>query len=81
MSFWRGLINQNLNSWFDLVVKVVPNNLTNRKDVFRWNLDKNGLSVVWPMYKNMIQQGVLLEKNPTLEITGITRKLKFSYGT
>ena len=30
----RGLVNENQISWFDLVSKIVPNHLTNWKDVF-----------------------------------------------
>ena len=50
VSFRRGLINKNLTSWYDLVSKVVPIHLTNGRDMFIWNLSKNDLFKVRPMY-------------------------------
>ena len=45
VSFRRGLVNENLTSWYDLVSKVVVVNLTNGRDVFIWNHNKKGLFV------------------------------------
>ena len=50
VSFRRGLVNENRNTWFDLVSKVVHVHLSNEEDVFRWNLSKNGMFIVRSMY-------------------------------
>jgi len=54
VSFRRGLANENQTTWFDLVSKVAQVHLTKRKDVFCWNLSKNGLFTVRSMYKTLI---------------------------
>jgi hypothetical protein len=51
VSYRRSLVNANRIVWFDLVSKVVQVHLTNRKDVFWWNLNKNGMFTVRSMYK------------------------------
>jgi hypothetical protein len=63
VSFRRGLVNANLNSWFDVVSKVVMVNLKPGTDLFRWNLTKNGFFTVRSMYRSMIKQGILKENN------------------
>jgi hypothetical protein len=85
VSFRRGLVNKNLNSWYDLVSKVVQVNLIMGKDKSRWNLTKNGLFTVQSMYKTMIRsmyrtmirQGVLPKKT-NMKIKG-TLKIKFFF--
>ena len=50
VSFRWGLVNENRNTWFDLVSKVVHVHLSNEEDVFRWNLSKDGMFTVRSMY-------------------------------
>jgi hypothetical protein len=50
VSFRRGLVNENQNTWFGLVSKVVQVHHSNEEDVFRRNLSKNGMFIVRSMY-------------------------------
>ena len=56
VSFRRGLVNTNRVAWLDLVSKVVQVHLTDDKDVFQWNLTKNGLFTVRSMYSTYIKR-------------------------
>jgi hypothetical protein len=76
VSFRRGLVNENLTTWFDLVSKVAQVHLTKRKDVFRWNLSKNGLFTVRSMYKTLITSGVLSEISTSSLESKSTTKIK-----
>ena len=71
VSFRRCLVNENLTSWYDLVSKVVPVNLTNGKDGFRWKLSKNGMFIVRSMYRTDTVT-FSLRKKPILKIEGTT---------
>jgi hypothetical protein len=53
VSFRRGLVRENLSSWYELVSKIVSVSLTEEKDVFVWNLSKNGKFMVWSLYRSM----------------------------
>ena len=64
VSFRRGLVNANRMAWFDLVSMVIQVHFTNEKDVFRWNLTKNGLFTVRPLYSAFIREGVPPDKSP-----------------
>ena len=55
VSFRRGLVNVNRMAWFDLVSMVIQVHFTNEKDVFRWNLTKNGLFTVLSLYLAFIR--------------------------
>lgn len=59
VSFRRGLVNENLTNWHKLVALVALINLTDERDTFRWDLNKNGLFTVKSMYLAMIQQEVV----------------------
>jgi hypothetical protein len=72
VSFRRGLMFENQNAWFDLVSKVVHVHLLNGRDVFKWNLNRNGMFTIRSMYNSLIRDGVLPEKNPYLEIKSTT---------
>ena len=72
VSFRRCLVNENLTSWYDLVSKVVPVNLTNGKDGFRWKLSKNGMFIVRSMYRTDTVT-FSLRKKPILKIEGTTK--------
>jgi hypothetical protein len=79
VSFRRGLVNKNINSWYDLVSKVVQVNLIMGKDKSRWNMTKNSLFTVQSMYRTMIRQGVLPKKT-NMKIKG-TLKIKNFFGS
>jgi hypothetical protein len=62
VSFRRGLIRENLPSWYELVPKIVLVNLTNGTDVFWWSFNKNCKFIVRSMYMSLIRQGVTPRK-------------------
>jgi hypothetical protein len=58
VSFRRSLTNNHLFAWHHLVSKVASTNLSNDKDVFVWNLQKNGIFSARSMYASILQCGV-----------------------
>jgi hypothetical protein len=69
ISFRRALVGHNLVSWHSLVSRLVNIQLTNEKDVLKWNLTSSGLFSVKSMY------GALLN-NPQVFYNKALWKLK-----
>ena len=69
ISFRRALVGHNLVSWHSLVSRLVNIQLTNEKDVLKWNLTSSGLFSVESMY------GALLN-NPQVFYNKALWKLK-----
>ncbi|WVZ95347.1 hypothetical protein U9M48_041127, partial [Paspalum notatum var. saurae] len=65
VSFRRALIGEKLIAWHDLVSKVAPVVLGEGKDIFTWNLSKNGSFSVSSMYSAIVQEVVLGFKGAT----------------
>jgi hypothetical protein len=42
VSFRRNLVAENLQSWHDLVMRLINMHLTDRSDIFMWSLNSNG---------------------------------------
>ncbi|WVZ96861.1 LOW QUALITY PROTEIN: hypothetical protein U9M48_042444 [Paspalum notatum var. saurae] len=58
ISFRRGLYGDRLRAWFELVGRIMNQELRGGKDVFRWDLNKTGLFSVRSMYKHLINNGL-----------------------
>jgi hypothetical protein len=54
ISFWRGLVGNNLRHWHDLVAMVVHTRLNGAADVFVWWLHQDGQFSVKSMYNALI---------------------------
>ncbi|WVZ73514.1 hypothetical protein U9M48_021813 [Paspalum notatum var. saurae] len=63
VSFRRALIGEKLIAWHDLVSKVALVVLGEGKDIFTWNLNKNGSFSVSSMYSALVQEGCASRKN------------------
>lgn len=53
--FMRGLVSENIFSWYDLVSEVVTVNLSNGKDGIQWKLSNSGTFTVRYMHRSMIR--------------------------
>lgn len=64
----RALVGENLKNCYKIVAIVAFINLTSNKDVFRWDLNKDGTFTVKSMYLAIIQDGVVSSKIPLWKI-------------
>jgi len=56
------LIGEKRVAWLELVSLLVPIALNENEDVFVWNLHKNGLVLVYSLYKDTMTREGILEK-------------------
>jgi hypothetical protein len=68
VSFRRALIGHNLETWYELVGKVLTIRLTSNRDAFIWNLHKSGVFSTRSMYKALITEGIVPRKCPIWKI-------------
>jgi hypothetical protein len=54
ISFQRGLVGNNLNSWYNLVARVAHIRLINTEGKFLWDLHQTGIFSVKSMYNALI---------------------------
>jgi hypothetical protein len=54
ISFWRGLVGNNLTLWYRLIARVAHIRLNDVQDKFIWGLPQNGTFTVNSMYKALI---------------------------
>ena len=80
ISFRRGLVGNNLVSWYNLVAKIAQVRLNEREDVFKWGLHQSGIFSVHLMYSALICDGHV-SQNRTLWKAKTPLKLRFSCGT
>ncbi|WVZ49915.1 hypothetical protein U9M48_001231 [Paspalum notatum var. saurae] len=59
----RAIIGEKLIAWYDLVSKVAHVVLGEGKDIFAWNLNKNGFFSVSSMYSAIVQEGCASSMN------------------
>ena len=57
ISFRRGLVGNNLVSWYNLVARIAQVRLNEREDVFKWGLHQSGIFSVHSMYSALICDG------------------------
>lgn len=75
ISFWRGLVGNNLVSWYNLVARIAQVRLNAREDVFKWGLHQSGIFSVHSMYSALICNGHV-RQNTTLWKAKILLKIK-----
>jgi hypothetical protein len=63
VSFQRNLVAKNLQSWYDLVLKLSSICLTDRDDYFKWSLNSNGQFSVSSMYQGFLDTNVVPTKS------------------
>jgi hypothetical protein len=54
ISFKRSLVEANLQSWHNLVMRIVQVHLNDRPDIFRWSLKSDGQFSVSAMYSALL---------------------------
>jgi hypothetical protein len=63
VSFRRSLVDGNLQSWHNLVMRLTNIQLTNRPDIFKWSLNFSGQFSVNSMYQAFIGTNVVLNNS------------------
>ena len=56
VSFRRALVGVKLTEWYNLVASLLHINLNKGKDLFMWNLQKNGAFIVNSMYRHLVKE-------------------------
>jgi hypothetical protein len=63
VSFRRNLVAENLQSWQNLVMRLINIRLTDRPDIFMWSLNFSGQFSVNSIYQALIDTNVVLNNN------------------
>ena len=56
ISFRRGIVGERLKEWLKLVSLVLPVNLNNDKDIFIWQIRKNGVFTTQWLYREIMKR-------------------------
>jgi hypothetical protein len=59
ISFRRSLVDANLQSWHNLVLRIADIQLTDQTDIFRWSLNSSGQFSVSSMYQAMLDSDII----------------------
>jgi hypothetical protein len=59
ISFRRSLVDANLQSWYNLVLRIADIQLTDQMDIFRWPLNSSGQFSVSSMYQAMLDSDII----------------------
>ena len=68
ISFRRAVVGDKLNSWLDLVSKVLNVTLTEANDSFVWGLTKNQSFTAKSLYTDLMQENRITDKKHSVEI-------------
>ena len=63
ISFRRGIVGERLKEWLKLVSLVLPVNLNNDKDIFIWQIKKNGVFSTRSLYRELMKRERISENN------------------
>ena len=80
VSFRRDLIGLRLASWQHLLSRLDSVNLTQGRDVFRWNLTTSGSYTVDSMYRALSHSEAPLNNNKLIWKSKMPLKIRFSCG-
>jgi hypothetical protein len=59
VSFRRNLVAENLQSWHDLVIRLINIRLIDRSDIFKWSLNSNDQFSINSMYQAFIDTNIM----------------------
>jgi hypothetical protein len=63
VSFRRNLVAENLQSWQNLVMRLINIHLTDRSDIFKWSLNFSSQFSINSMYQSFIDTNVVLNNS------------------
>jgi hypothetical protein len=68
VSFQRNLVAANLQSWHNLILRIVNIHLIDQSDVFRWSLKSDGQFSVSSMYQALLDSDIIPLNNQQWKI-------------